>query len=146
MRRDHLEDTQDTLLKWGIFIGETNEKRCVIIEKKKNLSERYLSPRSINSYTNHWKDVDRYGGQEAVGKDEEAVQLERRADRVSNTLEICLGSLPLLLRFRWLEKPAMVRLCTRSFYDYIGHYSNYILILISQECKNNSGKITPIFN
>lgn len=124
---------QNTLKVRNFHRRDEREKMCHHWEEK-NLSERYLSPRSINSYTNHWKDVDRDGGQEAVGKDEEAVQLERRADRVSNTLEICLGSLPLLLRFRWLEKPAMVRLCTRSFYDYIGRYNNYILILISQEC------------
>lgn len=44
----------------------------------------------------------------------------------------------------WRNRP-WFRLCTRSFYDYIGHYNNYILISISQECrkkwkrwKNNS--------
>lgn len=133
-------DTQIHLWRGEFSSKRQREKMCHHWEEEKNLSEKYVSPRSINSYTKHWKDVDRDGGQEAVGKDEEAVQLERRADRVSNTLEICLGSLPLLLRFRWLEKPAMIRLCTRSFYDYIGQYSNYILILISQECKNKCWK------
>lgn len=108
---DHLEEIRDQDTVGNFHRRDERENMCHHWEegkKKKNLSERYLSPRSINSYTNRWKDVDRDGGQEAVGKGEEAVQLERRADRVSNTLEICLGSLPLLLRFRWLEKPAMV--------------------------------------